>query len=116
MNHIESFKQQFFKIHYDNVEKLKTYNTAENLEDLNNIFENITDYIIVYVSKMSPDEKKEIIQMFGENESKNLLYSYYNKSLGYSHKEINKYFDKYNLENKKIQLILQKEVGLDVYY
>lgn len=116
MNHIETFKQKFFNIHYNNLEKLKTYNTSDNLEELNNIFEIITDFIIVCVSKLSSDEKKEIIQMFGDNESKKLLYSYYNKSLGYSHKEINKYFNKYNLENKKIQLILQKEVGLDVYY
>ena len=53
MNHIETFKQKFFNIHYNNLEKLKTYNTSDNLEELNNIFEIITDFIIVYVNKLS---------------------------------------------------------------
>lgn len=65
---------------------------------------------------MTPDMKRNIITTYGIHESTDLLNKYYYKSFGYTSKDIKRYFHKYNLDNKKIQLILQKSIGLDVYY
>lgn len=116
MEYITIFQRQFDDKHGKNMQKLKTYNTAENLEELNKIFEEIVDYVVVYISKMSTKEKNEIIMEYGETKAGLMLNQYYHKTLGYSCEEISKYFDKYNLSNKKVQLILQNAIGLDAYY
>lgn len=117
MDYIESFKKTFMSIHNENIQILKSYhNTTENLEELSHIFENILDYITTYIRKLSIKTKQDIINQFGKKRADTMLKHYYHKTLGYSHSEVNKYFSTYNLENKKVLLILQNAVGLDIYY
>lgn len=118
MNPIVKFKKKIESVHRDSINKLESYNTAneEDLENLRKIFENVSDYVVLYICKLTTQEKHDILKTYGETKANITLYNYYHKLFGYSKQEVHKYFYQHNLQNKKVQLILQNAIEIDVYY